>query len=89
MKPIKELKEELEKNYNNRDIAVRMDGSLRLSLNISNAQCLVTHKVVLIGNAELAVNEEVEICLDDVNDIEIGTEIILEMNGNYNICITT
>lgn len=52
-------------------------------------QSIVTRKVLLIGNSELVRNEEIEICTDDINSIEINTEIILQMNGNYNVYIST
>jgi adenylate cyclase class IV len=85
MKDVSILKEEIEK-YNYHDLSVRTDGSIRFSMLIHNAQCLVTKKVLLIGNAELT-NEEIEICVDDIDNINIDTEIILEMNGNYTIYI--
>lgn len=88
MKDIKELREALE-NYTNKDVSIRTEGSLRLSLNIHNMQCMITQKVVLMSNLESSENEEIEINVDDIIDIEINTEIVLEMNGNYNICISS
>lgn len=87
MRDVKTLQEELAK-YNNKNLSIRMDGSLRLSLSIHNARCMMTRKVLLIGNADL-VNEEIEINVDDINSIDIDSDILLEMNGNYNIYIST
>ena len=88
LKDIELLKKELKK-CNNTDLSIRMDGSLRLSLQIHNAECIVTKKVVIISNSDLISYEEIEISVDDINDMEIDTEIILEMNGNYKIYIST
>ena len=56
---------------------------------IDKLQSIVTRKVLLIGNSDLVGNQEIEICVDDINDIDIDTEIVLEMNGNYKIFIST
>ena len=76
---IKLLKEELRK-YNNKNLLIRLDGSLKLSLNIYNAECFVSKKIIVIGNSDLEKNEEIEICTDEINNIEIHSEIHLEMN---------
>ena len=88
MKDLKELQQELENNYTNKSLSIRTDGSLRLSLQIQNSKCMLTKKVLLIANSNLT-DEEIEINVDDINDIEIDTEIVLEMNGNYSINIST
>lgn len=62
---------------------------MRFTICIGKVQSIVTRKVLLIGNSELVRNEEIEICTDDINSIEINTEIILQMNGNYNVYIST
>ena len=49
---------------------------------------MVTSRKIIFSNYNFKLNEEVEICLDDVIDIELGQEIILQMNGNYNIYIS-
>ena len=56
---------------------------------IDKVQSIVTSKVLLIGNSGLIRNQEIEICIDDINSIDIDTEIVLEMNGNYKIFIST
>lgn len=86
MRDILKLKQELE-SYNSNDLTVRADGSLRFSMTIHNAQSLVTRTVLLIGNADLKY-EEFEIKIDEIEDIEISTEIVLNMNGNYEIYIS-
>jgi len=88
VRDLKELQKEL-KLYNGNDITVRADGSLRFCIPIHKVQAIVTNKVVLISNTDLVRNEEIEICTDDINDIEIDTEIVLQMNGNYNLYIST
>ncbi|MBQ8234898.1 MAG: hypothetical protein IJZ36_04900 [Bacilli bacterium] len=87
MKDLKALQKELE-SYNNKDLSIIIEGSLKLSLTIHNAQCMVTKKVLLVGNSDLT-NEEIEITVDEINCIEINSEIHLEMNGNYDIYIST
>lgn len=86
MKDILKLKQELE-SYNYNDLTVTADGSLRFSMTIHNAQSLVTRTVLLIGNADLKY-EEFEIKIDEIEEIEIDTEIVLNMNGNYEIYIS-
>lgn len=89
MKDLKELLKELKKNYENKDLSIRFEGSLKTSMQMHNAQCMVTSKVLIISNSEFILNEEIEICVDDIIYIEIGDEICLQMNGNYNIFIVT
>ena len=86
MKDILKLKQELE-NYSYNDLTVRADGSLRFLITIHNAQSLVTRTVLLMGNEDLK-NEEIEIKIDEIEEIEIDTEIVLNMNGNYEIYIS-
>lgn len=88
MKDLQKLKQELQENYNGKDVTVRADGSLRFTILINKVQAIVTDKVLLISNSELIQNEEIEICVDDINSIEIDTEIVLQMNGNYTIYIS-
>lgn len=85
MRDLKELQAELEK-YNGKDISIRFDGSLKAFMIIENAKCIATYKILLIGNIEKD-NQEFQIDLDEVIDIEIGIQIILEVNGNYRIYI--
>lgn len=85
MRDLKELQAELEK-YNGKDISIRFDGSLKAFMIIENAKCIATYKTLLIGNIEKD-NQEFQIDLDEVIDIEIGIQIILEVNGNYRIYI--
>lgn len=87
MKDLKNLKEKL-KSYNDKDITVRTDGSLRFLMPINKVQAMVTNKVILIGNSDLVKNEEIEILVDDINNIETDAEITLYMNGNYIIYIS-
>lgn len=51
MKDLKKLSEELEK-YNKKDLSITFSGSLRFSTLIHNSQCMVTQKILLIGNLE-------------------------------------
>jgi len=88
MKDFKKLEEELKK-CDGKDITVRIDGSLKLGIQIHNTKSIVTSRTVILSNYNFKINEETEICLDDVVDIELGQEIILQMNGNYNIYIST
>ena len=88
MKNLKELEEELKK-YDGKNITIRIDGSLKLGILIHNLKSMVTSRNIIFSNYNFKLNEEVEICLDDVIDIELGQEIILQMNGNYNIYIST
>lgn len=88
MKDIKKLKEELNGKYAGRDMTIRMTGSLRLTIFLHNVECIVTQKVLLIGNSDF-INEEIEIYTDDINEISIDSDILLKMNGNYNIYIST
>lgn len=83
MKDLEKLSKELE-NYNNKDISINFSGSLRFSTLIHNAKCMVTQKILLIGNFEYT-NEEIEIGIDDIEKINIDKDIIIEMNGNYTI----
>lgn len=76
---IKSLKEELKK-YNNKDLLIRIDGSLKLSLNIYKAECFVSKKVIVISSLDEKTNEEIEISIDEINSIEINSEINLQMN---------
>ena len=85
MRDLKGLQAELEK-YNGKDVSIRFDGSLKAFMIIENAKCIVTYKTLLIGNIEKD-NQEFQIDLDEVIDIEIGIQIILEVNGNYRIYI--
>lgn len=87
MKDLQELIKELKINYTGKDISIRTEGSLRLSMQIHNTKSIVTNNVILISNSELALDEEIEINIDDINSIEIDTEVMLEMNGNYTIYI--
>lgn len=86
MKDLKKLSEELEK-YNKKDLSITFSGSLRFSTLIHNSQCMVTQKILLIGNLEYS-NEEIEINVDDIDNIIIDEYIVLEMNGNYKIYIS-
>lgn len=88
MKNLKELEEEL-KMYDGKNITIRIDGSLKLGILIHNLKSMVTSRNIIFSNYNFKLNEKVEICLDDVIDIELGQEIILQMNGNYNIYIST
>ena len=88
MKNLKELEEELKK-YDGKNITIRTDGSLKLGILIHNLKSMVTSRNIIFSNYNFKLNEEVEIYLDDVIDIELGQEIILQMNGNYNIYIST
>ena len=85
MKDIKSLQKELEK-YNNRNVSIRFEGSLRTFLVIENARCMVTHKTLLIGSIEKD-NQEFQLDLDEVMEFEINVEIMLSVNGNYRIYI--
>lgn len=85
MRNIKELQAELER-YNGKDISIRFEGSLRAFMIIENARCMATYKTLIIANTEKD-NQEFQLDLDEVIDIEIGIEIILEVNGNYRIYI--
>lgn len=76
---VKSLKEELKK-YNNKDLLIRIDGSLKLSLNIYKAECFVSKKVIVISSLDDKTNEEIEISIDEINSIEINSEISLQMN---------
>ncbi len=89
MKDLKELSKELKTNYENKDLSIKFEGSLKMSIQIHNAQCIVTSKVVILSNSEFVLNEEIEVCIDDINYIELEDEICLQMNGNYNIFIAT
>ena len=74
------------KEYNNKNLYIRFDGSLRTYINIYNAQCLVTKIVLLIGNGDFEDNQELEILTDDIRNITVNAnDILLEMNGNYTI----
>lgn len=88
MKDLKKLEEELKK-CDGKDITVRIDGSLKLGIQIHNVKTMVTSRDIILSNYNFKINEETEICLDDVVDIELGQEIIIEMNGNYKIYIST
>ena len=88
MKDLEKLEEELRK-YDGKDITVRIDGSLKLGIQIHNVKSIVTSRNIILSNYNFKINEETEICLDDVVDIELGQEIIIEMNGNYKIYIST
>ena len=83
MKDIKSLQKELEK-YNNRNVSIRFEGSLRTFLVIENARCMATHKTLLIGSIEKD-NQEFQLDLDEVMEFEINVEIMLSVNGNYRI----
>ena len=85
MKDLKKLQDTL-KEYNNKNLYIRFDSSLRTYINIYNAQCLVTKIVLLIGNGDFEDNQELEIKTDDIRDIIFNkNEILLEMTGNYTI----
>lgn len=85
MKDLKKLRDTL-KEYNNKNLYIRFDGSLRTYINIYNAQCLVTKIVLLIGNGDFEDNQELEILTDDIRNITVNAnDILLEMNGNYTI----
>ena len=85
LKDLKKLRDTL-KEYNNKNLYIRFDGSLRTYINIYNAQCLVTKIVLLIGNGDFEDNQELEIKTDDIRDIIFNkNEILLEMTGNYTI----
>ncbi len=88
MKDFKKLEEELKK-YAGKNITIRIDGSLKLGISIHNLKSMVTSRNIIFSNYNFKLNEEAEICLDDVIDIKLGQEIIIEMNGNYNIYIST
>lgn len=88
MKDLEKLEEELKK-CDGKDITVRIDGSLKLGIQIHNVKTMVTSRDIILSNYNFKINEETEICLDDVVDIELGQEIIIEMNGNYKIYIST
>lgn len=88
MKDLEKLEEELKK-CDGKDITVRIDGSLKLGIQIHNVKTMVTSRDIILSNYNFKINEETEICLDDIVDIELGQEIIIEMNGNYKIYIST
>lgn len=84
MENLKELQEEIDNKYNNKDISIRFEGSIRTYFVIENARSLVTKKTILIGSLEKD-NQEFEIDLADVEEVNIGLNIELKMNGNYTI----
>ena len=85
LKDLKKLRDTL-KEYNNKNLYIRFDSSLRTYINIYNAQCLVTKIVLLIGNGDFEDNQELEILTDDIRNITVNAnDILLEMNGNYTI----
>lgn len=85
MKDLKELQKTL-RNFNNKDLYVKFSGSLRTYVHICNAQCLVTRTVLIIGNGDFKDNQELEILTDDINNIITSeSQIIFNMNGNYDI----
>lgn len=88
MKDLEKLEEELKK-CDGKDITVRIDGSLKLGIQIHNVKTMVTSRDIILSNYNFKINEETEICLDDIVDIELGQEIIIEMNGNYKIYVST
>lgn len=87
MKDLKLLSEKL-KEFNDKDISIRFEGSLRLLMEINQAHCLVTKKVVLIGDSNFNELQEVEIAVDEISSITIDKDVILKMNGNYEIYIS-
>ncbi len=88
MEDLKQLQQKL-KEMEGKDISVHFEGSLRLILNVKKMQSIVTNTILLISNSELVKNEEVEIVVDDIVDIKIKDDIILKMNGNYQIDISS
>ena len=76
LKDLKKLRDTL-KEYNNKNLYIRFDGSLRT---------YVTKIVLLIGNGDFEDNQELEILTDDIRNITVNAnDILLEMNGNYTI----
>ena len=84
MKNLKELQEEIDNKYNNKDISIRFEGSIRTYFIIENSRSLVTKRTILIGSLEKD-NQEIESDLADVEEINISLNIELKMNGNYTI----
>lgn len=84
MEKLKELQEEIEGKYNRKNVSIRFEGSIRTYFVIENARSLVTKRTILIGSLEKD-NQEIEIDLADVEEINIGLNIELKMNGNYTI----
>ena len=84
MKNLKELQEEIDNKYNNKDISIRFEGSIRTYFIIENSRSLVTKRTILIGSLEKD-NQEIKIDLADVEEINISLNIELKMNGNYTI----
>lgn len=77
--------------YNNKDLYIRMDGSLRIStFSIHNAQCVISRNRLLIAKSEVdSTDEEIEIVIDDIVNVISNKEIVLQMNGNYSVYIST
>ena len=84
MEKLKELQQEIEGKYNRKNVSIRFEGSIRTYFVIENARSLVTKRTILIGSLEKD-NQEIEIDLADVEEINIGLNIELKMNGNYTI----
>ncbi len=84
------LKEKINE-YNNKDLCIRMDGSLKIStFLIHNAQCYINRNRLLITKQDTDfTNEEIEIVIDDIVNVIMNDKIVLQMNGNYNIYIST
>lgn len=85
-----ELKQKINE-YNNKDLYIRMDGSLRIStFSIHKAQCVISRNRLLIAYPDTDyTDEEIEIIIDDIVNVILNKEIVLQMNGNYNIYIST
>lgn len=89
MEDLKLLQQKL-KAMESKDISVQFEGSLRLLMNINNVQSIVTNTILLISNSDLQKNQELEIVTDDIVSVEyVGKDIKIQMNGNYNIYIST
>ncbi len=82
--------EEIEKKleqYQNKDVQISFNGSLRTIFNIQSAKFMLSKTTLLIGNANYT--QEIELTVDDIENVEVEKELILKMNGNYTIHITT